>query len=113
MSTAPLRPAMVPVTRQTRAYFAPVNRTTETPTIFDPAGSGVFALDSPPSPWLDLGWIENFERYYDTPTDVVRSGANALPALQFEEGRSKHTGGVSTSANGESSRWRSPADRST
>jgi hypothetical protein len=66
-----------------RAYFAPVNRTTETPTIFDPAASGVFALGSPPAPWLDLGWIENFERYYDTPTDVVRSGANALPSVQY------------------------------
>jgi len=83
MSTVPLRPAMVPVTRQMRAYFAPVNRTTETPTIFDPAGSGLFALDSPPAPWLDLGWIEGFERFYDTPTDVVRSGANALPSAQF------------------------------
>lgn len=83
MSTSPLRPAMVPVTRQTRAYFAPVNRTTETPTIFDPAASGAFALDSPPAPWLDLGWIESFERFYDTPTDVVRSGTNALPAMQF------------------------------
>jgi hypothetical protein len=74
---------MVPVTRQMRAYFAPVNRTTETPTIFDPAASGVFALDSPPVPWLDLGWIESFERYYDTPTDVVRSGTSALAAAQF------------------------------
>jgi hypothetical protein len=83
MSTLPLRPAMVPVTRQMRVYFAPVNRTTETPTIFDPAASGAFALDSPPAPWLDLGWIESFERFYDTPTDVVRSGANALPAMQF------------------------------
>ena len=83
MSTSPLRPAMVPVTRQMRAYFAPVNRTTETPTIFDPAASGVFALDSPPAPWLDLGWIESFERYYDTPTDVVWSGTKALPAVQF------------------------------
>jgi hypothetical protein len=83
MSTSPLRPAMVPVTRQMRAYFAPVNRTTEAPTLFDPAGSGVFALDSPPAPWLDLGWIEGFDRYYNTPTDVVRSGVNALPAAQF------------------------------
>jgi hypothetical protein len=83
MSTSPLRPAMVPVTRQMRAYFAPVNRATETPTIFDPAASGVFALDSPPAPWLDLGWIESFERHYDTPTEVVRAGANALPAAQF------------------------------
>jgi hypothetical protein len=83
MSTAPLRPAMVPVTKQIRAYFAPVNRTTETPTIFDPAASGAFALDSPPVPWLDLGWIESFDRFYDTPTDVVRSGKNAFPAVQF------------------------------
>ena len=40
MSTSPLRAAMVPVTRQMRAYFAPVNRATETPTIFDPGLSG-------------------------------------------------------------------------
>jgi hypothetical protein len=83
MSTTPLRPAMVPVTRQMRAYFAPVNRATETPTIFDPAASGSFPLDSPPLPWLDLGWIDEFERFYDTPTDVVRSGVNALPTTQF------------------------------
>jgi len=83
MSTSPLRPAMVPVTRQIRAYFAPVNRTTEAPTIFDPAASGMFALNSPPAPWLDLGWIESFERSYDTPTNVVRAGANALSAAQF------------------------------
>lgn len=83
MSTTPLRPAMVPVTREIRAYFAPVNRATETPAIFDPAASGPFPLDSPPAPWVDLGWIDEFERYYDTPTDVVRSGVNALPSTQF------------------------------
>jgi hypothetical protein len=83
MSTTPLRPAMVPVSREMRAYFAPVNRTTETPTIFDPAAAGLFALTAPPAPWLDLGWIDSFERYYDTPTDVVRSGTNALPTAQF------------------------------
>jgi hypothetical protein len=81
---------MVPVTRQMRAYFAPVNRTTETPTIFDPGQSGAFPLDTPPSPWVDLGWIDNFTRWYDTPTDVVRSGGKALAAGQFRgalEGR--------------------------
>jgi hypothetical protein len=83
MSTSPMRPAMVPVVRQMRAYFAPVNRITETPTIFDPAVSGVFPLNSPASPWLDLGWIDNFERFYETPTDAVRSGARALPSIQF------------------------------
>ncbi len=83
MSTAPLRPAMVPITRQMRAYFAPVNRTTESPAIFDPAAAGMFPLDSPPAPWLDLGWIDDFSRQYDTPTDVVRSGPASLPATQF------------------------------
>jgi hypothetical protein len=74
---------MVPVTRQMRAYFAPVNRTTEAPTIFDPGLSGLFPLNSPPAPWLDLGWVENFARSYDTPTDVVRSGTRVLPTGQF------------------------------
>jgi hypothetical protein len=83
MSTSPLRAAMVPVMRQMRAYFAPVVRGSETPTVFDPGLSGVFSLDSAPAPWLDLGWIDNFERWYDTPTDVVRSGAKGLPAAQF------------------------------
>lgn len=83
MSTTPLRAAMVPFTRQMRAYFAPVNRVTETPTIFDPGLSGPFPLASPPSPWLDLGWVEGFERFYDTPTDVVQSGSKLLPAVQF------------------------------
>lgn len=83
MSTSPLRAAMVPVTRQMRAYFAPVNRATEAPTIFDPGQCGLFPLDAPPAPWLDLGWVENFERWYDTPTEVVRSGPSSLPAIQF------------------------------
>ncbi len=83
MSTSPLRAAMVPVTRQMRAYFAPVNRINETPTIFDPGVCGMFPLDAPPAPWLDLGWVENFTRWYETPTDVLPSGAKALPAAQF------------------------------
>lgn len=82
MSTSPMRAAMVPVTRQMRAYFAPVDRITETPAVFDPS-CGMFPLNSPPSPWVDLGWVENFTRSYGTPTDVVRSGARSQPAAQF------------------------------
>lgn len=83
MSTSALRSAMVPVTRQMRAYFAAVNRASESPTIFDPGASGLFPLNAPPAPWVDLGGIENFARWYDTPTDVVRAGAKALPAGQY------------------------------
>src|SRR5579859_4227627 len=83
MSTAPLRAAMVPVTRQMRAYFAPVNRGNEAPTIFDPGLYAGFALDAPPAPWVDLGWVENFARWHNSPTDAVRSGAKGLPAGQY------------------------------
>jgi hypothetical protein len=83
MSTSALRAAMVPVTGQIRAYFAPVNRANEIPTIFDPGVSGWFPLSAPPAPWVDLGWIENFARWYDTPTDVLRAGAKSLPVGQF------------------------------
>lgn len=83
MSTAPLRAAMVPVTRRMRAYFAPVNRGNETGTIFDPGLYAGFALDAPPAPWVDLGGVENFARWYETSTDAVRAGAKGLPAGQF------------------------------
>ena len=83
MSTSPLAAGMVPVTRQMRAYFAPVNRGSETPTVFDPGICGMFPLQAPPAPWLDLGWIDNFERSYETRTDAVGRGAKAVPTMQF------------------------------
>jgi hypothetical protein len=84
MSTWAVRPAMVPVTRQVRAYFAPVNRTTETPVgVFDPAKSGAFLLDSPPAPWVDLGWIDSFQRFCTTATEMVRPGAQGAAVGQF------------------------------
>jgi hypothetical protein len=33
-----------------RAYFAPVDRATNAPTIFDPAKDGGFSVDAPPAP---------------------------------------------------------------
>lgn len=83
MSTLALRAAMVPVTRRIRAYFAPVNRVTRTPAIFDPGKYGVFQLDAPPAPWLDLGWIDNFRRFSGTGIEPVRSGPNGATVAQF------------------------------
>jgi len=77
--TLALRSSMQPVTRRVRAYFAPVDRATETPTVFDPASFGLFALDTPPTPWLDLGWITNFQRWSRTAADALRSGARGAP----------------------------------
>ena len=83
MSTSPVRPAMVPVSRRVRAYFASVDRTTETPALFDPGKYGAFALDTPPAPWMDLGWIENFQRASLTPTEPLRAGVRGAAAAQF------------------------------
>ena len=51
-----------PVVRRVRGYFAAVNRGTATPVLFDPAELERFSLDSPPAPWVSLGWIKNFAR---------------------------------------------------
>jgi hypothetical protein len=73
---------MPPAVRRVRAYFAPVNRGAEQPTIFDPAQQGMFALDAPPAPWIDLGWISGFARKSGTKFEPVRAGAPAIPQMQ-------------------------------
>lgn len=79
ISALPLTP---PIACRVRAYFAPVNRAAGIPTIFDPAQNAGFNLDAPPAPWLDLGWIEGFERRSGTKVVPLRSGAPGLPILQ-------------------------------
>ena len=71
-----------PVTRRVRAYFAPVNRTTGTPTIFDPAQAGAFALDHPPAPWIDLGWCSGFSRKSGSKLAELKTGAPAVTQAQ-------------------------------
>ena len=83
MSTSSLRAAMVPIMRRMRAYFAPVNRGTGAPSVFDPGKHGAFLLDAPPAPWLDLGWVDRFQRFCGTPTDPLRAGKRGAPVTQF------------------------------
>ena len=73
----------VPVSRRVRAYFACRNAHAEQPAIFDPGKSGAFLLDSPPAPWLDLGWIDNFQRASDTISEALRAGPRGAPSAQF------------------------------
>jgi hypothetical protein len=73
---------MPPVARRVRAYFAPVNRTAQQATIFDPAQQGMFTLNSPPAPWIDLGWITEFTRKSGTKTEPVRTGAPSIAQTQ-------------------------------
>jgi hypothetical protein len=66
-----------------RAYFAPMDRQTGLPAIFDPGKHGAFLLAAPPSPWLDLGWIDNFQRFCGTVTESLRAGGRGAPVTQF------------------------------
>lgn len=70
------------IVRRTRAYYAPVNRVTGAPTIFDPALQSGWNDSAPPSPWLDLGWISDFSRGTQSSIAEVDAGMPATVALQ-------------------------------
>jgi hypothetical protein len=74
--------AVAPVTRRVRAYFAPVNRAAGMPTVFDAAQMGAFALDTPPAPWVDLGWCGKFLRKSETKVGALTAGAPAVVQSQ-------------------------------
>ncbi|WP_263350681.1 hypothetical protein [Acidicapsa acidisoli] len=76
--------APAPVVRRVRGYFAPVNRGMATPVLFDPAEMGRFSLDSPPAPWVSLGWIRNFARKAASKTAPILTG---IPAAVLEQTR--------------------------
>lgn len=76
--------APAPVVRRVRAYFAPVNRSTQTPVLFDPTAQAGFNLDAPPSPWISLGWIQDFVRKPASKTAAVLTG---IPAATLEQVR--------------------------
>jgi hypothetical protein len=76
--------APAPVVRRVRAYFAPVNRTTQTPVLFDASEQGTFSLDTPPAPWVSLGWIQGFSR---TPVSKTTAVLTGIPAATLEQVR--------------------------
>ncbi len=76
--------APAPVARRVRAYFAPVNRVTQSPSLFDPSQLGSFNLDAPPAPWIDMGWIENFTRKSTSKSGPILTG---IPASSLEQTR--------------------------
>lgn len=77
--------APAPVTRRVRAYFAPVNRAAQTPVLFDPARLASFSLDTPPSPWIHVGFIQNFVRKSASKSAPILTGVPASPLGQVRE----------------------------
>jgi hypothetical protein len=76
--------APAPVARRVRGFFAPVNRGAQSPVVFDPVQQGRFSMDTPPAPWVNLGWIQDFARKSSSKTASVMAG---IPASALEQVR--------------------------
>ena len=74
-----------PMSRRVRAYFAPVNRVNETPTVFDASVAATFLPATPPAPWVDLGWIESFERKSEAKITAISTGAPSIAQYQVRQ----------------------------
>lgn len=85
MSTTTGLNALPPVGRSVRAYFEPVDRIQNEPSIFDPSTSGRFAADAPPAPWMSLGWIENFARTSASRLGALMTGSPGTTQFQVRE----------------------------
>ncbi len=81
-SAVSLIPGVAPIARRVRAYFAPVNRISGQPTLFDPAGVAAFALEAPSAPWVDLGWCTGFARKNGTKVEPLIAGAPGVAVAQ-------------------------------
>jgi len=68
------RAGLRPISRQTRAYFAAMDRVNGPTAVFDPSQNSGFELDAPPAPWIDLGWIENFQRTSTSQIEALIGG---------------------------------------
>jgi len=50
--------------------------------IFDPSKNSGFQLDAPPAPWIDLGWIENFQRTSTSQIEALIGGTAGAASAQ-------------------------------
>jgi len=80
------RAGLRPISRQARAYFAPVDRVNGPTAVFDPAQNAGFNLDAPQAPWIDLGWIENFLRTSTSQIEPLPAGAAGATSAQARHG---------------------------
>ncbi len=85
MSTSAPLAALPPIGRRVRAWFAPVDRAQQLPTLFDPSVSGSCSLGTPPAPWIDLGFIENFARKSASKYGELLTGSPAAAQYQVRE----------------------------
>ena len=62
-----------------------MNRVTQTPVLFDPSEQGRFSFDTPPAPWMSLGWMQDFVRKPASKSTPLMTGIPAAPLEQVRE----------------------------
>ncbi len=77
------RSQMTPLGEGVRVYVAPIDRNSGFSVPFDPSAQGQFDPDVPPLPFLDLGWVQNFQRKSITKYEVFRNGVHATVSSQY------------------------------
>jgi hypothetical protein len=85
VKSSPAENPCTPILRGIRAYFSAVDRTGTAPVAFDIAALGGFELDSPPSSWIDLGWVDNFSRKCASKIGILAHGSPASTTMQLRE----------------------------
>lgn len=85
VGTVAMPMALPLITRQVRAYFAPVTRASGTPTLFDPSTISNWSSGIIPPPWIDLGWVTNFVRTAESKTGEVDAGVPAVAQFQARQ----------------------------
>jgi hypothetical protein len=83
MSAGTFPGSIQPVSCGLRAFFAPVRREDEQITTLRPTTLSDFDLNSPPSPWIDAGWVDGLRRTSETKFGAERRGKRATRAAQY------------------------------
>lgn len=86
MSTSAALNATSLIAPGVRAYFAPIDRTGNLLTPFDPSTMGRFALNTPPAGWWNAGSVLGFKRTSASTITPVWSGSPATSKTQVQAG---------------------------
>ena len=73
------------VVGRTRVYFAPVQRSTGEPTIFDPASSAGWSGGASVAPWVDLGCVSGLSRVSESVLGEVYTSTPSTLRVQTKQ----------------------------
>lgn len=95
MTTSSALKLTSPITEKVRVFFAPIDRISHAPIGFDAALQGRFALNSPPTGWMDGGDVFSLDRRSETKILPLACGTPAMARDQVRQHAGATVGWVS------------------